>query len=168
MSKTSIELEGVDRLIRKLNHADFRGAIVTGISWGMDRVQKELMEYPPETYRNRPHQVTLPDGSLSAVRWYERDVGQHVRDRLYRTSEKLKKKWSQKLYQTKSKIIGYLKNTASYSVWVHGDRKTGEKGQTDLMKEIGWPVGGDIARKFAPKINKVILDKFEKDWRRSR
>ena len=155
-----VQFEGLDKVMRKLDRGDAQKALIVGLNWGMDRVQKELMEYPPETIANRPHQVVNKDGSLSALRWYERDVGQHVRDRLYRTSEKLKKKWRQRVFVVHGKIMGRLRNTASYAKYVHGD-----KDQSTVMAKIGWEKGGVVAEKFRKKIEKTILDTFKKKWR---
>ena len=160
MSQYTVELKGLEKVMRKLDRDIAQKALITGINWGMDRVQKELMEYPPETIANRPHQVVDAKGNLGALHWYERDVGSHVRDRLYRTTEKLKKKWSKKLTHTAGKIMGRLRNTASYAKYVHGD-----KDQSAVMEKIGWEKGGDVAEKFRKKIEKVILDNFEKNWR---
>ena len=165
MSNVTVELEGLDKVMKKLYRVKAQEAVIAGFSWGMDRVQKELMEYPPETFRNRPHQVVDKSGKLGALKWYERDKGSHVRDKLYRTTEKLKKKWKQKLTHTPGNITGTLSNTASYAGYVHGDRKVDGEGQTDLMKEIGWEIGGDVAKKFKSKIEKIILDNFKKKWR---
>ena len=160
MSQYTVEIKGLDKYIRKLSRADAQKSIIVGFAWGMDEVQKELMEYPAETFRNRPHQVVDSRG-ISALRWYERDVGSHVRDKLYRTTEKLKKKWKQKLTHTASKIVGRLRNTASYAKYVHGDED-----QATLMKQIGWEKGGDVAEKFKDRIGKLILDNFKRKLRR--
>lgn len=148
----SVEWRGLGKVMRNLDKPHAQKALVTGIEWGMDRVAKELMKYPPETYRNKPHTV---DG---VVRWYERGLGTHVGGSVRRTSEDLKRKWRPKMQAVGAKIQGVLRNIASYSGWVHG------KYQAKLMAKIGWPKARDTALEFMPKIERVILDNFHKRW----
>jgi len=152
----NVRIEGLKEVMKKFDTVEAQKALAVGLEWGMDRVIKEMMDYPSETSANRPN---------ADRRWYERGVGSHYQRidggiSTQRTSEDMRRKWHKKLLSGAKGAIGTIWNVASYSKYVHGNR------QSNTMDNIGWEKLEDIGKKFKDDIARIILKKFNKDWRR--
>ena len=91
--------------------------------------QTGLRTYPPETAANRPGRFKQIGNRYIPLGWYERGAGWWTPTyKLYPVSEKYGLKWSTDYRDRKT----YIKNSASYNIFVGGDR------QRDFHARNGW------------------------------
>jgi len=134
-----IELEGLDKLVAKLNK--FPKEIASNFSAAGAEAAKDVIlptegmqNYPPMTAANAP-----------PVPYYIRHRGTQYATRNLENSELLGTKWTveRKGFNT---VIG---NPVSYSRYVHG------KEQAKAMADIGWKKLFDVAKEKLKDIQKV-------------
>ena len=148
---TTIEIKGLDRLLRDLDPIKARRGMTTAMHGAVRIVQKDLKEYPPKSEANQPrtfnsaYSLTGARGSMRSRRviaraansWYQRGYGPKwarkdgtIGGRM--TSEKLGSQWNVKVGGTGRVIEGIVGNRASYGpavqdrerqAWYHARRK---------------------------------------------
>ena len=106
-SNQAIQIEGIDELIKKLGKVDGPKVLVEPMEWSVRAVEDTIKPYPP----------AWPEST------YRR--GQDPR------SEDLGGRWTSKVQQSMSGVVGKIGNNASYAPWVQShqfqNRRTDSK-----------------------------------------
>lgn len=149
MAGTTIKLEGLKELQKKLGQLE-GGKIYQGVLEAAARdVQGKTSRYPPSTEANSPNNST--------GHWYERGYGSKWKDKDgseggKKTSETLSKKWSVKIEKYRANVM----NTASYAPYIHG-RET----QVAWARERGWQTLEEVAELEIPEIERKLASNIE-------
>lgn len=139
MTEVHIKIEGLDKVIAKLNK--FPRQIARNFGAAGEESAKDiilptegLQNYPPATAANAP-----------PVPYYIRGRGTQYTDRNLMNSQRLGTRWvvERKGFST---VIG---NPVSYARWVHGEE------QAKAMAGIGWKKLFDVAKDKIKAIQKV-------------
>lgn len=154
---TTIRIEGLEALERKLGRAVADSTINTAIKAAALHVKGKIAEYPDATDANRPK--TYQPGRWNT--WYERGFGQKwaradgsVGSRA--TSETLGRKWTIRT-SNRSATIG---NNVSYGPYVQGATR-----QTAAMRRIGWKTTKDVAEEESERVLRFVVREIEKALR---
>lgn len=139
MTELQIEIEGLDKLVSKLNK--FPREISRNFEAAGEEAAKDvilptegLQNYPPATAANEP-----------PVPYYIRGRGTQYATRNLMNSERVGTRWTvvRRAFNT---VIG---NPVSYSRYLHGEE------QAEAMKAIGWKKLFDVAKEKLKAIQKV-------------
>jgi phage gpG-like protein len=146
-SSATIEIEGLDELIRKLNDLSKLRKVHAGIKAGALYVKGKIATYPPSTEANVPK--NFPGG-----RWYQRGWGAKYYTRKgvkgYPTSENLGKKWTIKYNQNKFEAT--VGNNVSYARFVQGNEQAG------FHKKRGWKTTDTVAKEETKRVQEYVFD----------
>ena len=154
MSAT-IEIRGLDKLRKRFDTVS--PGIKAGVKAATVHVYGKAKSYPPHTLANQPK--TYKTGANNT--WYQRGWGGkwalaaggwHGR----KSSEQLQQKWSSRV--TNGGFTGIIGNSASYAIYVQGERKD----QAKALKRIGWKSVEDIAEEEAPTVADFISREVDK------
>ena len=145
----TVEIEGLDKLIKKLEKLGQLSKVHSGIR-AAGRMLKGLMtKYPPQTAAN------VPAGPGSS--WYQRGKGSwywRIRDNQKvpgkKKSERLETKWSTKYDKAKFEL--QTGTNVSYSKFVQGPKGT----QAKALKKIGWKGIDVVSKEQTPRIQEMV------------
>jgi len=145
-----IEIEGLDKLIKKLDKIGKLDYVKAGIKAGAVYVKGKIAKYPPPTAINKPGN---PSG-----RWYVRGFGwRFASGRVSPVSEDLGGGWTIKTEDRGfTAIVG---NDTSYGIFVQGP-KDGPKGQRQAghMARIGWKSVDTVAEEEKKRVQEYVFD----------
>lgn len=139
----TIQVKGLDPVLRKLDKLKQMQAVKDGLRKGADEIKKIWSEYPPETIANSPNN---PRGY-----WYERGYGFRWKLRGggiggKKTSEKLGTHWA--IEESHGGMTLSVRNyPVTYNIYVHEKRR-----QAYFHKKTGWKADEDVARSEVSKI----------------
>jgi phage gpG-like protein len=141
----TIEIEGLDELIRKLDNLSKLKAVHTGLQAAATHIKGMMTVYPPETIANSP---SNPSGQ-----WYQRGWGVRYKGGGGRPiSEQLDKKWTMKY--NKSRFEAIVGNNASYARFVQGPKGT----QAKAMARIGWKGVDTVAKEETKRVQEYVFE----------
>ena len=150
-SGVTVEIEGLDALIKKLDNLGQLRQVHAGIRSAGVYIKGLMTKYPPSTAANRP----AGPGS----RWYKRGTGSfywRIRDNAKvsygKKSEVLSSKWFSKYNQ--SKYESRIGTNVSYAKYVQGPRGL----QAKALKKIGWKGIDVVAKEEKKKVAKYVFD----------
>jgi len=146
----TIEIEGLDELIRKLDDLGKMTKVHAGMKAAALYLKGKVAIYPPQTIANNPNN---PSG-----RWYQRGWGiRYKSGGGKQTSEQLGQKWTSKYDASKFEAI--VGNNASYAVFVQGP-KEGAKGsrQAKHMAAIGWKSISTVAEEETKRVQEYVYE----------
>jgi hypothetical protein len=146
----SIQVEGLDKLMKKINAVEGGKYVTHALTAGGERVKNKAGKYPPAGDWNNP----------SARNWYERGFGSHWRTKDgaihgAKTSKNLKDHW----YVKPDQYTVTVGNPVPYAIYVHGDNK-----QPKFHKDHGWKKLGETAKQQADEILKDMKAAFVQAW----
>ena len=145
MTETFIKIEGLDKLIGKLEDVSKLRYVKAGIKAGTQHVKGKIAKYPSETAANRPGPYPK--------RWYQRGAG----PRWARvsggtggrnTSEKLRQSWTMKMRD--GGFTGVVGTDTTYGIFVQGER------QASFHKRHNWKTTEMIAKSEGPRVKELI------------
>lgn len=141
----TIEIEGLDELIRKLDDLGKLSKVHAGLKAAALYLKGRIAIYPPATIANSP---SNPSGQ-----WYQRGWGVRYKGGGGRqTSEQLGQKWTTK-YDS-NKFEATVGNNASYARFVQGPEET----QARHMKRIGWKGVDVVAKEETKRVQEYVFD----------
>lgn len=147
---TTIRLEGLDKLKRKLEPGQYRDALKAGLAGAAEIIRDEVAQYPPATAANR-------SPGVNGYSWYERGYGTHtITGQSYPTSQMLGRSWTTKVEPLRA-IIG---NRVSYGPYVQD-----EEAQAHFHKIRGWKTIQTVAEQKAKDVVEFIESMFRKALR---
>ncbi len=139
----TIEIKGMDELIKKLTDLSKLSKVHAGLKAGMLHLKGKIATYPPETAANQP-------GSGS---WYQRGWGtRYAGGGGKMTSESLGRKWATKY--DKNKYEGEVGNNASYALFVNWTEGT----QAKALKGIGWQGVDVVAKEETKRVGEYVFE----------
>ena len=148
-SGVTVEIEGLDELIKKLGNLSKLRKVHAGIRAAGMYVKGKIAKYPPSTAAN------LPAGPGS--HWYKRGTGSfywRIRDNAKVSygakSENLGKKWTSKY--DRNKFEGQIGTNVSYAKFVQGPKGT----QAKHMGKIGWERIDTVAKKETKRVQEYV------------
>lgn len=146
----SVEIQGLDKLIRKMEKVQSGLYLKDALKAGGETLKDAMVKYPPGTDANNP----------SNRRWYKRGEGQMYRSaagvlKSYGGSEDLKSQWEVQPDQYKVTV----KNPVSYGIYVQDDRF-----QAKIHRKNGWQRLGETAKDKAGEILKDVERAFLMMW----
>ena len=147
-SGATIEIEGLDELIRKLDDLKQLRKVHAGIQAAALYVKGKIAQYPDKSSAN------FPSGPGSS--WYERNKGTwywRKRDNTkvnYGNSEMLGKSWTIKYNQSKFEAI--VGNDTSYGIFVQGSK------QASFHKRRKWKTVETVAKEETRLVQKYVFD----------
>ena len=158
MSDISVEVKGLDALIRKLNQATPKGYARATMRAAVELLKGKIAKYPPASEANSP-------GSAPGSKWYERGRGGHyIRKRdgghsIYATSKQLGRKWTTSV--AGDGMSAKVGNNVSYAPYVQD-----KKEQTSYHAARGWVTVQDVAKDEADAIAKLFAKRIEEALRK--
>jgi hypothetical protein len=144
----TIEIEGLDELIRKLDDLKQLRKVHAGLKGAALHVKGKIAKYPRESKAN------FPAGPGSS--WYERNKGSwywRVRDNVkkqYGNSEMLGKSWAIKYNQSKFEAI--VGNDTSYGPFVQGAE------QASFHKRRKWKTVDTVAKEETKRVQEYVFE----------
>ena len=155
MANLTIQLKGGKALQAKLKRLENPSAAMKrGMDNYMADIDDELKTYAPATEANRPP-------GPNNYSWYKRRFGTVTRTgRKYKTSQDMANKWNIKVRALKSVVRTRIKNLATYSPFVIGDKQTGFHGRR------GWKVVRDIVERTKGDALDRIGEEVDKELKR--
>lgn len=157
MANTTIRIEGLDRVLKKINTLEELKPIKDALKAGAVHVKGKIAKYPPASEANRRGRSVFYGGSIS-YRWYQRGYGpMWIRRRDgsiagKKTSETLGRRWT-----TASRNRGLtwiVGNNVSYGPFVQDKDR-----QAAFHKVRGWKTTEEVAEEEA----KTVLEFIEKE-----
>lgn len=154
MSDYSVEVKGLDALIRKLNSVADKPYLKATMRAGVEMLKAKIAKYPASSEANSP-------GSAPGSRWYERGRGGHyIRKRdgghsIYATSKQLGRKWTTSV--SGDGMSAKVGNNVSYAPYVQDKNE-----QASYHAARGWPTVQDVAKDEADEIVKLFVKNIEK------
>jgi hypothetical protein len=150
---TTIRVEGLDKLIRKLEGLGKLGYLRAGIKAATAHVKGKVNKYPPSSEANSPKG---PGGGS----WYQRGYGSRWirRDGSQggsKTSQTLGRRWT--IRTENDGLTGIIGNNVTYSPFVHDKDK-----QTDFHAARGWMTTEKVAEQEAATVRKFIEAEIRK------
>lgn len=152
MSDVDIQIQGVEKLLSKLNNVTRRTYLKAAMQAAVEHLASKLKTYPPETAAN------VPSGTPGA-RWYKRGTGgfyNRKRDggtSIYKTSKNLQSKWTTQV--DADGMRAQVGNNVSYAPYVQDERE-----QMPWHKAHGWGTVQDVAKSEKDKIVKLFQDRI--------
>ena len=145
---TRIEIEGLDRLLTKLDGLENLTKIKPALKAAAVHVMGAIKPYPPKSIANSP---SNPTG-----RWYERGFGtKTATGREYPTSETLGRKWTVKSRDRGlTQVVG---NNVSYGPYVQSAEK-----QAKIHEQRGWKTDQQVADEEADTVLKSVKREVNK------
>ena len=150
---TTIKLEGLDELERKLGKLVADAVVNRAIKASVVHLKGKINEYPTATDANTPK---------SNGAWYERGYGSRWRRADgslggRQSSETLGRKWT---IRTGNRW-GIVGNNVSYGPYVQGATR-----QASRMADIGWKTTGEVAEEEKKRIMAFFVREIRKEWRK--
>ncbi len=147
----TITISGLDAVASKIAKLGDPSELQKPMGYAVKWVVDEVGRYPPQSDANR---------RKSFGQWYQRGFGSHYARRdggvtSRNTSETLGKKWTEKVTMGGASVVGEVGNTASYAVYVQGERQTGFHQKRNWVR----------ADKFIQDKSKTIVSFFEEHYR---
>ena len=144
-SGVTVEIEGLDELIKKLDNLSQLRKVHAGIRAAGMHVKGKIATYPPATIANLP---SNPRGQ-----WYQRGWGTRYKGGGGRqTSEQLGKKWTSKY--DKNKFEAQVGTNVSYARFVQGPKGT----QAKALKKIGWTGIDKVAKEETKRVGEYVFE----------
>ena len=139
----TIEIQGMDELIKKLDDLKKMSKVHAGIRAAGMYIKGKIAIYPPATAANQP-------GSGS---WYQRGWGtRYAGGGGKQTSEQLGKKWTSKY--NKGKFEAVIGTNVSYAKFVQGPKGT----QAKAMAKIGWTSIDTVAKEETKRVQEYVFE----------
>ena len=152
-SGATIEIEGLDELVRKLNDLAQLDKVHAGLKAAALYLKGQVAQYPA-----RKHITIQQVGGWASEkqrRWFFWALREGKIDVPYRRgvspgSENLGKKWTIKYDQAKFEAT--VGNNVSYGPFVQGNK------QTKMMQMIGWKTVETVAKEEKQRVAEYIFD----------
>ena len=145
----TIEIEGLDELVKKLDDLKQLRKVHAGIKAAALHLKGKLDPYPPSTAANQPG---------NAGGWYVRGFGwRFASGRSDPVSEDLAASWTIKYNQAKFEAV--IGSNVSYGPFVMGP-KQGSKGkrQAKHMAKIGWKSIDTVREQETKRVQEYVFD----------
>ena len=152
--EVTVEIEGLDELIKKLEKLGRLDKVHSAIKQGGVYLKGLMTKYPAETAANRP---AGPGSS-----WYERSKGGfywRVRDNnkvQTSSSERLDTGWAIKY--DKARYEAQIGTNVSYAKYVEGPKGT----QAKALKRIGWKGIDVVSKEETPRIQEMVYQAIKR------
>ena len=148
-SGVTVEFEGLDELIKKLEKLGKLDKVHAGIRAAGIYIKGLMTKYPPSTAAN------VPAGPGSS--WYKRGtgsfywrIGDNAKVPYGKKSEVLKSKWASKYDKNKFEV--QIGTNVSYAKFVQGPKGT----QSKALKKIGWRGIDVVAKKETKRVQEYV------------
>jgi phage gpG-like protein len=149
----TIEIQGLDELVKKLDDLKQLRKVHAGIRAAGMYVKGRLAKYP----RRKRVKISEIGGWASEKqrRWFfwalkEGKIEVPYRRGISPGSEDLASKWTSKY--DKNKFEAVVGNNASYARFVMGDK------QTKMMKRIGWKTVETVSKEETKRVQEYVFD----------
>ena len=151
---SSIQIEGLDRAIRKVERVGNLDIVKAGLKEAGIHVKGKIAQYPPRTY------VPQPFKSAKQRAWFFAALKSGEIEVPYRRgqspgSEDLGQKWTVKEKKGGLQIV--VGNNVSYGPYVQGSDE-----QASFMKARGWKTTDQIAEQETSNVNKIVAKAVER------
>ena len=152
MTNAQIRIEGLDKLVRKLDGLEGLKVVKGGIKAAALHVKGKIAKYPPGSDAN--------ESGPYPKRWYVRGQGQFwsrvdgtfgVR----KTSEDLGQKWTIKTRD--DGLTAIVGNNVSYGPFVQDEER-----QASFHKKRGWKTTQDVAREESDEVQEMLIRAINK------
>ena len=153
MSVRAVRIEGLERLLRKVDTIARQPKTKTAVRRAGELVQRKLREYPPE--RHGP-------AFLSANREKRRRQLAAIFAKLaageipYRRTRRLARGWRFDYRSVRSDMVATLTNETRYAHWVQGDAR-----QAMYHKVTGWKTAGAVLRQAEVEAVRIVFAAVE-------
>ena len=159
--EVTVEIEGLDELIKKLRDLGQLRKVHAGIRAAAIYVKGKIAKYPRSTFANKPrgfNSVYSMTSRRALNSWYQRGYGtKWVRKdgsvKGSKTSENLGKKWTSKY--NKDRFEAKVGNNASYAIFAQGPK---QDGQAKHMARIGWKSIDTVAEKETKRVQEYVYE----------
>ncbi len=149
----TIEIEGLDELIKKLTDLGKLSKVHAGMKAGLLHLKGKIAKYPA-----RKHISIESLGGWKSDKqrkWFFANLKAGTIDVPYRRgqspgSEDLAAKWTTKY--SEGKFEGAVGNNASYARLVQGAK------QTEMMKRIGWETVETVAKNETKRVQEYVFE----------
>lgn len=128
----SIEIQGINKLMRKLGKAAANKVLEKPMNRALLRIQRDMQEYPPQPASSR-----------------------------YRRTGTLGRRWTKRIFKNASGLLGRVGNTTRYGPWVQSQRfqtrmhqETGWRTDEQVIQEHR----REIIIDFVREINKALAE----------
>jgi hypothetical protein len=143
-----IEIEGLDKLLTKLDGLENLQKIKPVLKSGAVHIKGKIAKYPAKTIANSP---SNPTG-----RWYERGFGtKTATGRKYPTSETLGRKWT--VASRDRGLTQVVRNNVSYGPYVQSAEK-----QAGFHKRRGWKTDQQVAEEESDTVIDNVKNAVDK------
>ena len=143
---STVHIEGLDRVVRKLRSLEDLSAYKTALYAAAEHVLEKIADYPPLSEANRPN---------ARGRWYERGYGPRWASGGRKTSEMLGRKWTtQERNAGMTQVVG---NNVSYGPFVQ-DRDR----QAAFHKRRGWKTIQTVAEEESRTVVEMVAKEVDK------
>jgi len=161
MPDASIRIEGLDKLVKKLDGLEGLKVVKAGIQAGALHVKGKIAKYPPRK------KVTIAQAggwaSPRQRRWFFATYGKAIKEGVdisYRRgqssgSEDLGQKWA--IQELNGGLGAKVGNNVSYGPFVQGAET-----QSRMHKIIGWKTTDQVAEEEGDKVTDLVKDEIEK------
>jgi len=154
MTTVTIQIEGIDAVVDKLNTIEQMRGFQAALTQVGQHVRDKIKTYPQSTEANQPR--SFVSGGKNT--WYERGYGPKwarkdgtIGGR--KTSEILKQSWGVQATNTQV-VIG---TKVTYAPYVHDADE-----QASFHKRRGWKTAQQVAKEEEPAVRRFIEDYLEK------
>ena len=152
-SGVTVEIEGLDELIKKLDNLSQLRKVHAGIRAAGMHVKGKIATYPPQ--KHIPISAVGGFKTDKSRRWFFWALSKGKIDVPYRRgvspgSEDLANKWTSKY--DKNRFEGTIGNNASYARLVMGGK------QTKMMKMIGWKTVEKVAKEETKRVGEYVFE----------
>jgi len=151
----TIEIEGLDELVRKLDDLAKLTKVHAGMLAALSHIKGKIAKYPKYMRGSIPLSAVGGFSSDKQRRGFFAKLNAGEIEVPYRRgispgSEDLAHKWTVK-YDTK-KFEGVVGNNASYARFVQGDK------QTKMMDMIGWETVEEVSSREEKRVQEYVID----------
>lgn len=133
MAEPSVEVIGLDEVLRKLGNAASPAVLMRGMHKALNLVRRQIVTYPPASHKPM---VWASEAQrrfvMAAIRSGEIEVP-------YRRTGDLSRAWTSEVSETGTDVVGRLGNNTVYGPYVMGK-------ETQAAYHAGtWPVAAEVA-----------------------
>ena len=149
----TVEIEGLDELIKKLGDLSKLRKVHAGIRTAAIHVKSKIAKYPPR--KHIPISAVGGFASDNSRRWFFWALSKGKIEVPYRRgqspgSEDLAAKWTSQY--DRNRWEAKIGNNASYARLVMGDK------QTAMMKKIGWKTVDKVAKEETKRVQEYVYE----------
>lgn len=146
MANNAIEIEGLDKALRKIKSLEDMSAVSSALQAAAVHVKGKIAQYPPASEANLPKERGT---------WYERGYGTRWPGGGRRTSETLGRKWT--IGSRNRGLTWIVGNNVSYGPYVQDEDK-----QAAFHKRRGWKTTQTVAKEEAETVNKFVKKEIDR------